>query len=263
MIDRKIPVVILCGGTGTRMKEETEYRPKPMVMVGDKPLLLHIMNIYAYYGFKNFILPLGYKGWMIKEYFLNYNLFSNDIRLSFNACDKCEVSTITHNSCLDYTIDFVETGIDTLTAKRLKMLESHIDGMFLMTYGDGVCDVDIDKLINFHLSHGKTVTVTGVREPARFGDIYQDNGRVVAFHEKVARGDKLTNGGFYVVNKNFFDFIEPETNYKLELEPLQKIIDSGELMVYKHDGRWQCADVVREVELLNDLYNQGEAFWIK
>lgn len=261
MSTANMPVVILCGGLGTRMKEETDFRPKPMVMVGDKPLLHHIMDIYAGYGFRDFILPLGYKGGMIKDYFLNYDIVHSDIKIHSIFSIK-NVEYISRRT-LDFDVSFIETGLDTQTASRLRMVKDLLPETFMLTYGDGLCDVDIKKLLEFHKSKGKLVTVTGVREPDRFGDIHHKDGFVVKYNEKNRKDKGLINGGFFVMEKKFIDFIDDGPDCKLELTPLSRLVEFGELAVYEHNGRWKCADMAREIDELNDLWSKGDAFWIK
>jgi len=253
-----IPVVILCGGHGTRMKEETEYIPKPMVEIGGIPMIVHIMNIYYRYGFNKFVLPLGYKGMKIKEYFLNYK-FHNDFKLS----DDGTVSLL-GDRLNKFDINFIDTGLKTLTGSRLKKVRSYLENkhdIFMLTYGDGVSDVDINKLLDFHVSHGKLATMTGVMHPPRFGLINHNNGLITSFSEKSNDLPSLVNGGFFVFNKKFIDYIDDGDYIKLESEPIDKAIASGELMVYEHSGKWACGDILREIEDLNNMYNNGEAFW--
>lgn len=264
---KEIPVVILCGGHGTRMKEETEFRPKPLVDVGGIPMILHIMNIYYHYGFKEFIFPLGYKGEMIKDYFLNYK-DRGDLNLKINRDSDNWVTHLSVGSINEFDITFINTGLETQTGSRLKVVEKHLKGWnkldtFMLTYGDGVADIDINKLVDFHFSHKKIATVTGIREPDRFGDIISKDGLVVEYNEKAKPKSRLVNGGFYVLNTKFLDYIDDTLDCKLEYLPLQRATEEGQLMTYIHEGKWACADMVREVDHLNELCNKGEAFWIK
>jgi len=260
-MNKNMPVVILCGGYGTRMKEESEYRPKPLSLVGGKPLLWHIMRIYAKFGYKEFILPLGYKGWMIKDYFLNYNDFSNNFSLEMSpAC--CKKTYIDFNDSIDYTIHFIETGLDAQTGSRLKAVADLLPETFMLTYGDGVSDVNIDKLVDFHFSHGKILTVTGVEEPPRFGSIHHENNCIKVFNEKKTSSPGLVNSGFFVINKKFLDYIDDRSNIKLELEPIQAAVSNNEAMVFCHKGRWVCGDLLREIENMNYLCEKGDAFWL-
>lgn len=257
-----IPVVILCGGYGTRMKEETEFKPKPLMQIGGKPMLWHIMKIYAKHGYKKFILPLGYKGWMIKQYFLDYPYINDDISVTLDGDDRY-IRLIKKRDQIDFTIELIDTGIETQTGSRLKRLEDRLPDTFMLTYGDGVSDINIDELVEFHRSHGKIITVTGVKEPFRFGDITHENYVVSSFSEKDGVGPKIVNGGFYVINKEFLHMIDDGDGCKLEYEPLQRATQKKELMVYIHNGRWICADLLRELDHLNDLYKKGDAFWLK
>jgi len=261
---KNIPVVILCGGYGTRMKEETEFIPKPLVEIGGIPMLLHIMNRYYSYGYNKFILPLGYKGRMIKDFFINYK-YHNDFVLYSNEEASSSVKFL-NNITNDFEISFIETGLNTQTGSRLKLIRNYIDrygDTFMLTYGDGLADVDIDSLINFHNSHDKMVTITGVQHPPKFGNIYEDKNLVVKFDEKINTPDDIINGGFFVFSTKFIDYIDDGDNVKLEFDPLKKAVDDGEVMVYKHNGRWACGDLLREVENMNNLYNNGDAFWIR
>lgn len=258
-----IPVVILCGGYGTRMKEETEFRPKPLMQIGGKPMLWHIMKIYEKHGFSDFILPLGYKGWMIKDYFINYDKLYSDLFISISEQMKTLVYPIKMRDRSNFNVKLIDTGIDTQTGSRIKMIKEHLPDVFMVTYGDGVSDININKLLEFHRKHGKMVTITGTKEPFRFGDIAHENGVVSRFSEKDGVGPKIVNGGFYVMNKEFLDLIDDGQNCKLEYSPLQRATKMKELMVYIHDGRWMCADLLRELDHLNDLYNKGDAFWLK
>ena len=262
-MEYNIPVVILCGGYGTRMKEETEFIPKPLVEIGGLPMLVHIMNIYCDYGYHKFILPLGYKGRMIKDFFVNYK-YHNNFRLSIGGGQN-NIHFL-ENKIKDLEIYFVETGLKTQTGSRVKMVQKYLDEFgdtFMLTYGDGLADVDIGKLINFHFSHGKAVTVTGVKAPPRYGNIHHNTGVVTSFHEKTEEASGLINGGFFVFNKKFINYIGDGSDIKLEYEPLRLAVEDGEVRVYEHNGKWACGDLLREVENLNGLYNRGEAFWIK
>lgn len=254
--------IILCGGLGTRLREETEYRPKPMVNIGNKPILWHIMKIYAHFGFNDFVLPLGYKGDIIKDYFLHYESMNNDVTLELGKPD----SVCMHN-CHDeagWKITLSNTGEKTLKGGRLKRVEKYIQGdTFMLTYGDGVADVDIRKLVDFHNSHGKMVTVTGVRPIARFGELLMKDDQVQSFQEKpqVSSEGGLISGGFFVFNRRIFDHLTEEESCDLEHGPLEDLASKGELMVYKHHGFWYCMDTLRDMERLNKLWNEGQAAW--
>jgi glucose-1-phosphate cytidylyltransferase len=253
-------VVLLCGGLGTRLKEETEYKPKPMVEVGGRPILWHIMKNYSHFGFNKFVLCLGYRGDVIKNYFLNYESRSNDFTLTLGD-GKMEV----HNSHDErgWEITFAETGAQNMTGSRIKQIEKYIDeDIFMMTYGDGVCNVAIDKLLAYHKSHGKTGTVTGVLPPSRFGELLTKSDSVVSFNEKpqVHEGG-LINGGFFVFNRSFFNYLEKNKDCILERTPLEKLAAEGELKMYRHEGFWQCMDTYRDHEYLNQLWNTNNAEW--
>jgi glucose-1-phosphate cytidylyltransferase len=259
---KQIQTIILCGGLGTRLREETEYRPKPMVPIGGKPILWHIMKIYAQYGYTDFILPLGYKGDMIKEYFYHYHLMSQDI--SIHLGDHHAVSFLssdTHESD-DWTITLVDTGETTLKGGRLKRVEKYLTGDEVMvTYGDGVADIDLDKLLAFHRSHGKMVTVTGVSPASQFGELHISGNRVERFREKPSIPDYYVSGGFYVFNRSFFNHLTADASCDLEVGPLEELAVQGEIMVYKHPGKWACMDTIRDMDNLNRLWGTNEAFW--
>jgi glucose-1-phosphate cytidylyltransferase len=258
----KIPVAILCGGKGTRLKEETEFRPKPMVMMGDRPMIWHVMKIYAHYGFRDFMLCLGYKGEMIREYFFNYDLNHSDVLLSLG--NKQVTKLDNRHDEEDWRIWMVDTGQETMTGGRLKRLTSYLDqtgsDIFLGTYGDGVCDVDIGRLLDFHYSHGKLATVTAVRPPSRFGELAIKDSIVSHFQEKPQTSEGWINGGFFVLNRKVLDLIQGDDTV-FEDEPLKMLAAQQELAVYQHDGFWQCMDTYRELELLTKLYNSGQAKW--
>jgi glucose-1-phosphate cytidylyltransferase len=254
-------VVLLCGGLGTRLREETEYRPKPMVNIGNRPILWHIMKIYACYGHDEFILTLGYKGDMIKDYFCHYELMNNDVTIELGKPE----SFCLHN-CHDesgWKITLADTGSQTLKGGRLKRVEKYIpDGMFMMTYGDGVANIDINHLIEYHQSHGKIATVTGVNALARFGELQVRDDQVTSFQEKPQTSDGgLISGGFFVFDRRIFDYLSPDEDCDLEYGALETLAAEGELMVYRHNGFWFCMDTLRDVEKLNHMWEQGAAPW--
>ena len=256
-----IPVAILCGGKGTRLKEETEFRPKPMVMVGDRPMIWHIMKIYAHYGFQNFMLCLGYKGQMIREYFFNYDWNNSDVLLELG---EKKVTTLSANHEENWKVWLIDTGPETMTGGRLKRLSSYLDktgsDILLGTYGDGVCDLDITKLLEYHHSHGKLATITTVRPPSRFGELVIEDNLVTYFQEKPQTSAGWINGGYFVLHRKVLDLIQGD-DVVFEAEPLKTLAALGELAVYKHDGFWQCMDTYRELELLNTLYTSDKALW--
>ncbi len=250
-------VVILAGGYGTRLTEETIVKPKPMVEIGGYPIIWHIMNIYWSYGFSEFIIALGYKGNVIKEYFLNYSNLQSDLTISlktgeFTASKTCQ---------RDWFIHLANTGLDTMTGGRLIRLKNNLlDNTFMLTYGDGVSNVNIEKLLDFHKSHGKIATVTAVRPTARFGAITIKDNQVVTFKEKTQTGEGWINGGFFVFEPGIFDYINDDRTI-LEGEPLENLSQDGQLMAYKHYGFWQCMDTLRDKHTLDMLWENGNATW--
>ncbi len=257
-------VVILCGGFGTRLKEETDFRPKPMVNIGNRPILWHIMKTYAQYGHKDFILSLGYKGEMIKEYFYHYEIMNNDITLELGRPEKICIQQCHQEN--DWRVTLSDTGETALKGARLKKIEKYITGdEFMMTYGDGLADIDIDALLAFHHSHEKLATVTGINPAARFGELKIDGNRVEAFNEKPEPSSAFTagliNGGFFVFKKGIFDYLSVDDNCDLEIGALEQIAREGQLMVYKHAKQWICMDTLRDMDYLNKLWNSNKAFW--
>ena len=250
-------VIILAGGFGTRLAEYTETIPKPMVPIGGKPILWHIMQRYASFGHNDFYIALGYKAEVIKEYFLTLNPKNSDF-----SKELYTVKVSTHNSSdMDWNVTLMDTGKDSMTGGRLKRLESFIGNEpFLLTYGDGLADLDIARLVEFHKNHGKMVTVTAVHPVARFGELKIDGDCVKSFKEKpqVTRG--WINGGFFVCQPQFFDLIKDDQTV-LEAEPLEQTASMGELMAYKHESFWQCMDTIRDKDLLEELWQSGKASW--
>ena len=248
--------VILAGGLGSRLSEETTIKPKPMVEIGGKPILWHIMNIYGHYGFNEFVVALGYKGESIKEYFLNYYNLTSDLTISLkdgavSAQKKCT---------RDWQVQLVDTGTNSLTGGRLHRLKDHVgNSTFMLTYGDGVCSVDIKKLVEFHKSHGKLATVTAVRPTARFGGMKFSGDQVSDFKEKPQAGEGWINGGFFVFEPGIFDYLHGDATV-LELEPMEGLVRDGQLMSYRHDGFWQCMDTIRDRSHLEELW-QSNAPW--
>jgi len=250
-------VIILAGGFGTRLSEYTESIPKPMVSIGGKPILWHIMQRYAHYGHKDFYVALGYKAEIIKEYFLQFNSINSDFSIDLFS-GKMKI----HNTNgLDWKVTLVDTGQDSMTGGRVKMMQPFIgEEPFMLTYGDGVADINIDALVKSHENHGKMVTVTAVHPVARFGELSIDDDYVKSFKEKpqVTRG--WINGGFFVCQPKFLDFIEGDHTV-LEAEPLEQAAAAGELIAYKHKGFWQCMDTRRDKDLLEELWQSGKAPW--
>jgi glucose-1-phosphate cytidylyltransferase len=258
-INGPMKVIILCGGQGTRLREETEYRPKPLVEVGGRPILWHIMKSYASYGFNDFVLCLGYRGSMIKEYFLNYEAMNNDFTiclgrnstLDFNGAHKEQ----------DFRVTLADTGQETMTGGRIKRIEKYVAGnTFLVTYGDGLADVNIADVLAFHKSHGKMATVTTVRPHSRFGILETaSNGNVLAFTEK-PQLNGWANAGFFVFEPKLFEYIEGD-DCILEREPLGRLAAEGQLMAYRHEGFFFAMDTYREYLYLNELWRSGKAPW--
>ena len=255
----EMKVVILCGGLGTRLREETEFRPKPMVNIGNRPILWHIMKIYSHYGFKDFILCLGYKGGMIKEYYYHYEFLNNDFTIVLGDNKNIEIHS--NHDEKGWRITLADTGTEELKGTRLKRVEKYIDSdQFMVTYGDGVANIDITALLEFHRSHGKLATVTGISPASRFGELKINGNKVERFSEKPDTSSGLINGGFFVFNKSIFDYLLDD-ECDLEIGPLEKIASEGQLMVYNHDGFWSCMDTLRDTEYLNKLWNENRAEW--
>ena len=253
-------VVILAGGLGTRLAEESEIRPKPMVEIGERPILWHIMKIYAHYGFVEFLVALGYKGEHIKRYFLDYRMLNSSLAVSLSD-GSVDVLENEYGDVEDWAVHLIETGIDTETGGRVKRLMRYLgDETFMMTYGDGVSDVDLRKLVSFHRSHGKLATVTAVRPPSRFGGLAFRGDSVVEFVEKPQLGEGWINGGFFVLEPGVMSYIDGDDTI-FEREPMERLAGDGELMAYRHDHFWQPMDTLREVRLLRRLWSNGTAPW--
>ena len=249
-------VVILAGGAGTRLQEETAAKPKPMVEIGGRPILWHIMHLYAAHGFKEFIVALGYKGETIKNYFLNYYYLRNSITV--------DLATGTVDAHVgereDWVVHLVDTGDETQTGGRVKRLASLLGETFMMTYGDGVANIDITELVEFHRRHGRLATITAVRPPARFGGLSFDGDRVAGFEEKPQIGEGWINGGFFVLEPGVIDYIDADETI-FEHEPLERLAADGQLVAWQHDRFWQCMDTLRDVRLLEGLWESGAAPW--
>jgi glucose-1-phosphate cytidylyltransferase len=253
-------VVILCGGMGTRIRDVADDIPKPMIPVGGRPILWHIMKGYAQYGFKRFILCLGYKSWAIKQYFLNYALAGADISLELDAHDAVQVHPALRRE--DWHVTLAETGLETQTGGRLKRVEKYLeDDHFLLTYGDGVSDLNLRTLVDFHFRQGRLGTVTAVKPPGRFGEIEVDDGRVVEFQEKPLVTQGLISGGFFVFNRRFVERLPVQDDLVLERDPLIQLAHEGQLSAHVHTGFWHCMDSSRDYHLLNNLWNTGTAPW--
>ena len=253
-------VVILCGGKGTRLREETEYRPKPMLPIGDFPILWHIMKTYAHHGHNEFVLCLGYKGQVIKDYFLNYRHVVNDFTLKLGQPGKIAF----HNSSNEenWTVTLANTGEEAMTGARVKRVEQYLAGdTFMLTYGDGVGDVNIAELLEFHRRHGKLATLTGVSPPGRFGELSMQDNRVIEFNEKPQTTGGLINGGFFVCQREVLRYLTDDPGLILEQAPLRKLAADGQLMCFPHQGFWQPMDTFREFEMLNEMWRKNQAPW--
>lgn len=250
--------VILCGGLGTRLREETEFKPKPMVAIGDKPILWHIMSHYRAHGVRDFVLCLGYKGEVIRDYFLNYRNYSNDVHIDLA---NGAVTALSEEKT-DWRITLVDTGATALTGTRVKRAAKFIKGdKFFVTYGDGVSNIDIGKLLEFHNAEGKKATVTAVRPPSRFGELLLDEGVVRSFVEKPQTGAGWINGGFFVFNTDAVRALPDNDDLSLERDVLEQMAADRQLSVFKHAGFWQCMDTYREMQILNDMWASGTAPW--
>ena len=251
-------VIILAGGFGTRLSEYTETIPKPMITVGGRPIIWHIMHSYAYFGHKDFYLALGYKANVVKEYFLNYRSLNADftVDLSNGTVEPHQTDDT------DWRVTLVHTGLEAMTGGRVKRLQKFIGNEpFMLTYGDGVADIDMNALLKFHKSHGKMVTVTAVHPSARFGELEITKQQVNSFQEKPQTGQGWVNGGYFIIEPDFFDLIDGGDQTILEREPLEHVAKNGELMAFLHDGFWQCMDTKRDRDLLEELWDSNSAPW--
>ena len=250
-------VMILAGGLGTRLAEETEVKPKPMVEVGEHPIVWHIMKSYAHYGFKDFFLALGYKGEVVKRYFLDHYSLGGSLRVNLSSGVVEDIEKDTE----DWTVHLMDTGQTTQTGGRIKRLEPWLkDGTFMATYGDGVCDVNLQKVLEFHKAHGKIATITAVRPPSRFGGLVLEGDLIREFSEKPQIGEGWINGGFFVFEPEIFDYIAGDAT-SLELEPMERLAADRQLTAYRHEGFWQCMDTLREKKMLESLWQSGQAPW--
>lgn len=250
-------VVILAGGFGTRLQEETTVKPKPMVEIGGQPILWHIMKIYAARGFKDFVIALGYKGEVIKDYFMNYRYRASSLTLRLRTGE----AIVRDSNCENWTVHLLDTGLHTQTGGRVKLVAQSISNdTFMLTYGDAVANVDVNRLLAFHRSHGRLATVTAVRPPARFGGISFDGDLVARFEEKPQIGEGWINGGFFVLEPGVADYIEGDDTI-FEREPLERLAEDGQLAAYRHNGFWQCMDTLRDVRLLESLWQDEGAPW--
>lgn len=252
-------IVILCGGLGTRLSEETQLKPKPMVEIGGRPILWHIMKLYEYYGFNDFCLALGYKGESIKDYFMHYHLRTSDITIHLMSGQL----QYTNPMAEDWTVHLVDTGANSLTGGRLHRLEKFLspNGTFMLTYGDGLSSVNISKLLEFHKSHGKIATVTAVRPPARFGNMILKKDQVVEFKEKSQAEEGWINGGFFVFEPKVFDYLHGDSTV-LEESPMENLVKDNQLMAYQHYDFWHCMDTIRDRDVLSEMWKTGSPPWI-
>lgn len=256
-------VVILAGGYGTRIRDVADDIPKPMIPIGPYPIIWHIMKSYAHFGFKDFVICLGYKGHSLKNFFLNYEAYTRDFTISYGDDSSIEYHSDHDES--DWKVTLVDTGVRAMTGARIARIREHVDGEdFMLTYGDGVSDVDIGKLVEFHQSHDRALTVTGVRPPGRFGEMVGGpDGLVAEFNEKPQATAGRISGGFFVARPGVFDYLEDRESLVFEQEPMRRLVAEDQLMMFKHDGFWQPMDTSREYQLLNSLYEQGQAPWIR
>jgi len=256
----KPEVVILCGGKGTRMQEDTDIRPKSMVEIGGRPMLWHIMRIYSHYGYCRFILALGHHGEYVKKYFYDHRILSSDFTLVMDPLEAPRFHNAPEHA--NWEITFVDTGPDTLKGGRIKRLEKYITSdNFHLTYGDGVANIDLNRLYEFHTSHDAIGTVTAVRPPSRFGEMVLSGDKVIEFEEKPQLGVGLINGGFFVFKKEFMHYLSPEVDCDLEFGALQKLAQDGQLRACNHEGFWQCMDNTRDRDYLNRLWDNNQASW--
>jgi glucose-1-phosphate cytidylyltransferase len=250
-------VGILAGGAGSRLAEETHIKPKPMVEIGGRPMLWHIMRIYAHYGFKNFVVALGYKGEVIKKYMVDYSALNSNLKVNLGTG---EVS-MDGGYKPDWTVELVDTGMSTMTGGRIKRLAPYFDNeTFMMTWGDGVSDINLKELLAFHRSHSKLATLTAVRPPARYGHMLFDGQQIVQFNEKPQTGEGWINGAFFVLEPEVFEYIEGDDT-QWEKEPLENLAKDGQLMAYRHESFWQCMDTLREKHILETLWQSGNPPW--
>ena len=254
-------VVMLAGGYGTRISEESHLKPKPMIEIGGKPILWHIMKEYSYYGFNEFVICAGYKQHVIKEWFANYYLHNSDITFDFSDDNKM---TVHSNVAEPWKVTIVDTGLNTMTGGRIKRIRDYVgDETFMLTYGDGVCDINIKELLEFHKKHGKLATITAVQLGQRFGILdIKDDGVITSFREKDDSDGARINGGYMVLEPGVFDYLEDDTTV-FEQGPMKSLAADGQLMAYEYDGYWQCMDTKREMDKLNELIEKGEAKWMK
>lgn len=251
-------VVILAGGKGTRLSEETIIKPKPMVEVGNRPIIWHIMKHYTHYGYKEFVVALGYKGEYIKKYFIDYSVMNSNLTVDVK---NGELAVSNSNNHPEWKIQLIDTGFETLTGGRIKQLMPYLGNQtFMLTWGDGVANVNLDELLRFHRSHGKLATLTAVRPAARFGHLELNGDNVIEFSEKLQTSEGWINGAFFILEPGIFDYIQGDETW-WEKEPMERLANDGQLMAYKHYDFWQCMDTIRDKILLNELWNSDNAPW--
>ena len=252
-------VVILCGGFGTRIRDVSDEIPKPMIPIGPYPILVHIMKHYSYYGFKEFILCLGYKSESIKDFFLNYKSRVNNFTLSFNKTSEINYHSNFHDD--EWKISLIDTGLHNMTGSRISQISELVDDDFMLTYGDAVSDINLSELNKFHQNHNKIVTVTGVRPPGRFGELQIEGNLVKSFNEKPQVSSGRVSGGYFVAKKKIFEYLDNDPDLVFETKPLNEIVKDNQLMMFKHDGFWQPMDTSRDHRLLNDMYFKKDIKW--
>ena len=255
-----VPVVILCGGEGTRLREETQARPKPLIDIGTEPILMHIMRLYSAHGFRRFILCLGYRGMMIKQFFLDRQIRIHDLKLDMSTGIRSFLGARTE---VDWEVVFAETGGKNQTGSRIKQVSQYVDTLYFMaTYGDGVANIDLGQLLAFHVAHGAIGTVTGVAVKSQFGELRVEGNTVRSFAEK-PNHQSLVNGGFFVFRREFFDYLSIDPGCVLEREPLERLTRDGQLKIFPHKGFWRCMDTFKDYKELNDLCASGRAPWLE
>jgi glucose-1-phosphate cytidylyltransferase len=254
-------IVILCGGQGTRIRDVAADLPKPMISIGRYPILWHIMKGYAQWGHKDFVLCLGYQGVVIKDFFINYQVRTSDVTITLGS--QAQVQCLNRHGEEDWRVTLAETGLNAMTGARVWRIRRYVesDEHFMLTYGDGVGNVDIQALLDFHKRHGKVLTLTGMRPPGRFGELELDGDRVIGFNEKPQATAGMISGGFFVCSRRLFEYMDDRESLMLETEPMQRLVREGELMVYRHDGFWHPMDTYRDYKLLNELWDSGNAPW--
>lgn len=254
-------VVILAGGFGTRISEESHLKPKPMIEIGEMPIIWHIMKTYSYYGFHEFIICCGYKGYLLKEYFRNYFLHRSDITFDFSDGNKLEIHS---NNMEPWKVTLVDTGLNTMTGGRIKQIQKYIEPgePFMLTYGDGVSDINISKLLQFHMEKSKIATLTAINPSGKYGVLdIKDDGVIQSFEEKPNNTMGWINGGYFVLNYEVFNYIQDDINTIFERGPIENLVEDNELTAYKHEGFWQCMDTMRDKLVLEELWNKNEAPW--